>query len=214
VPLEPTGFVGVWLKTDDPGVTVQLAIDDPVAEGATAIEKGAVRTVLADDQWHLYQWNLEDANDWIAFGNAGSDGDIDATGGMVTIDSIFFSGAGSVQIYMDTLSHNPEGPLTAAGDFNRDGVVDSADLTAWADGAGAATGAAFTDGDGDGDGDVDGRDFLAWQRTLGMSNTAAATATAASIPEPMLHVMLAGLGIAASSFPRRRLAFSTLCAGR
>ena len=30
VPLPGTGYVGFWLKTDDPGITVRIGIDDPV----------------------------------------------------------------------------------------------------------------------------------------------------------------------------------------
>ena len=198
VPLAATGNVGFWLKTDDAGVSVQIGIDDPVSGGATAIEKGTAQAVIADNQWHLYQWNFEDASDWVAFGNAGSDGDIDATSGTVTIDSIFLSGAGSVVLYMDTVSHNPDGPLTGPGDFNGDGTVDGDDLTAWSAGLGMATGATPGDGDSDRDGDVDGADFLAWQRHLGATTIAATTAAATSVPEPagMALVMVASLALA------------------
>jgi hypothetical protein len=79
------------------------------------------------------------------------------------------------------------------GDFNMDGRVTAADLTAWATNAGMTSGASFGDGDNDRDGDVDGDDFLAWQRNLG----AAATATAyyANVPEPwtLLLAFAAGL---------------------
>jgi uncharacterized lipoprotein YddW (UPF0748 family) len=195
VALEPTGFVGFWLKTDDAGVTVQLGIDDPVPSGATAIEKGIAQTVLADGQWHLYEWDLADEADWVAFGNAGSDGDIDATAGTVTIDSIFLSGAGNVQLFLDTVSHNPNGSLATSpppmpGDFNGDGTVDDADLTAWSNGFGKATDATAEDGDGDDDGDVDGSDFLVWQQNVGMTNVAAAP-TAAAVPEPSAIALMA-----------------------
>ena len=61
-----TGYVGMWLKTGDLGVTVQLAIDDPVS-GNTALEKGTPQEVIADNLWHLYQWDLENEADWLAF---------------------------------------------------------------------------------------------------------------------------------------------------
>nr|MBA3485314.1 family 10 glycosylhydrolase [Pirellulales bacterium] len=80
VPLEAAGSVGVWIKTEDAGVSVQMGIDDPVPAGSTAIEKGTAREVIADNQWHLYQWSFDD---WTAFGNAGSDGDVDGTSGTV-----------------------------------------------------------------------------------------------------------------------------------
>jgi uncharacterized lipoprotein YddW (UPF0748 family) len=193
-PLEATGSVGVWIKTEDAGVSVQMGIDDPVPAGSTAIEKGTAREVIADNQWHLYQWSFDDADDWTAFGNAGSDGDVDGTSGTVTIDSIFFSGAGSALLYLDTVSHNPDGPLIGPGDFNGDGTVNIADLAAWSEGFGTPTGATTGAGDGDRDGDVDGADFLVWQRNLG-ATTIAATAAAASVPEPGAAVlMLAAIG--------------------
>jgi uncharacterized lipoprotein YddW (UPF0748 family) len=201
VALEATGSVGFWLKTSDAGVSVQIGVDDPVPSGATAIEKGAVRQVIADDRWHLYQWSFENANDWVAFGNPGSDGDIDATAGTVTIDSIFFSGAGSAVLYLDTVSHNADGPLTSAGDFNGDGTVDSADLTAWRDGVGV-TEAVFADGDANGDGDVDGADFLVWQSHFGISNTAPSPA-AAAVPEPTALILSAVMCIAMALAIRR-----------
>ena len=69
-------------------------------------------------------------------------------------------------------------PLTGA-DFNRDSLVDSADLAIWQVHFGAAQNGLHACGDADGDGDVDGHDFLAWQR----GNQQGATSLLA-IPEP------------------------------
>ncbi len=199
VALVATGSVGFWLKTEAAGVTVQIGIDDPVPAGATAIEKGRPLAVIADSQWHLYQWDFADADDWVPFPNAGSNGQIDATAGTITIDSIFFSGAGSAVLFLDTVSHNPDGRLTGPGDFNGDGTVDGDDLTAWSAGVGTATGASYLNGDGDADGDVDGADFLVWQRNLGATTIPPSVAAAATaIPEPsavLLTGLLAAVGL-------------------
>jgi hypothetical protein len=201
-PLEATGRVGFWLKTNDAGLKVQIGVDDPV--GNTALERGVLLDVIADDQWHLYQWDFENDDEWQPYAG-GANGNIDAVGGTVTIDSIWLSGSGEATLYLDTVSHNPEGPLTAAGDFNGDGMVDSEDLTAWGAGVGTPSGATALDGDGDGDGDVDGGDFLVWQRHLGMTNiTAAAGAAASTVPEPRtLWLMTAGYCAALLSRARR-----------
>jgi uncharacterized lipoprotein YddW (UPF0748 family) len=202
VPLEATGYVGFWLKTTDANVDVRIAIDDPFGANPSALEVGFWQSVVADGQWHLYQWNLEDANHWSAFAG-GADGAISAS--IVSIDSIFFRGNGSVELFLDTVSHNPAGPLAAAplpGDFNGDGSVDGADLAIWKDHFGTASGATSAQGDANGDGAVDGADFLAWQRHQGASSVAAGTAAAASIPEPTAAALALLAGVAALSYRR------------
>jgi autotransporter-associated beta strand protein len=78
-----------------------------------------------------------------------------------------------------------------AGDFNGDGTVDQADLTAWQNGFGMPTGAEVEHGDGDGDADVDGSDFLVWQQNLGSAQgVSAAAANAAAVPEPRTVVLM------------------------
>lgn len=202
-PLPATGWVGFWLKTGDPNIKVQIGIDDPA--GNTALERGAPLEVIADNQWHLYQWNLEDDSHWQPFAG-GANGVIDAVLGTVTIDSIWFTGFGDAQIYLDTVSHNPNGALADSatpGDFNGDGVVDADDLPAWLDGFGTASNADYRRGDADGDGDVDGGDFLAWQR----HQNAAPSPSAAAVPEPgggRLAVLMT-LTLATAGFARDRV---------
>jgi hypothetical protein len=72
------------------------------------------------------------------------------------------------------------------GDFNRDGVVNGADLTNWKTGFGTIGSATHTQGDADGDADVDGAEFLTWQRQLG---TTSAAESAATIPEPRASLL-------------------------
>jgi len=172
VELPATGYIGFWLKTSDPGVTVRIAIDDP----GTA-ELGFPQVVIADNEWHLYQWNLEDNNHWEGW--VTGNGQID--GPTVWIDSIFFSGQGDATIYLDTVSHNPFGPLTAPmpGDFNADGVVDAQDLSMWESNFGNG---------------FDGADFLAWQQNFNGNGTLSVAST--PVPEPsaaMLMLLATGL---------------------
>jgi uncharacterized lipoprotein YddW (UPF0748 family) len=203
VPLEASGYVGFWLKTDDPGVSVRIAIDDPV-NGNTAIEHGYAQDVIADNEWHLYQWNFVDDARWNAFNTAGgANGDIDAwpTGANVTIDSIFFSGTGNAQIYLDTVSHNFNGLLAAAprvpGDYNGDGTVSAADYGAWRVTFGESV-APGIGADGNGNGLVDVADFVVWRKQFAAA--AAASSQGAAVPEP--HS--AALAIMLLLMPRRR----------
>ena len=71
---ESTGAVGLWLKTDTPGLSVSIALDDP-----TTADRGVLRSVVADGQWHEYRWFLDRNADWdarppphLAAGSAGS----------------------------------------------------------------------------------------------------------------------------------------------
>ena len=175
-PLVATGYVGFWLKTDDLGLSVQIALDDP----GTA-DRGFVQSIIADGQWHLYQWDLENDNQWAGWVT----GDGVITGPTVTIDSMFFYGDGDATIYLDTVSHNPDGALAAtliSGDFDGDGDVDGDDLTQWQGDYGVNA-----DSDADGDGDSDGFDFLVWQQNyMGSSPLAAASA----VPEPSTVILL------------------------
>ena len=59
-----------------------------------------------------------------------------------------------------------ERPPFLAGDFNSDGVVDSADFLVWRRQTGATV-PNFSGADGDGDGDVDQADFTIWRLNFG-----------------------------------------------
>ncbi|MCA9237577.1 MAG: PEP-CTERM sorting domain-containing protein [Planctomycetales bacterium] len=73
-------------------------------------------------------------------------------------------------------------------DFNRDGVVDGADLTVWQQNFGLVGSATMSQGDATGDGTVSGADLLLWQRQLSGS---ASVDAAATVPEPSSLAALA-----------------------
>jgi hypothetical protein len=176
------GYVGFFLKTNDPGLSVRIALDDGYRLGTTGMEESIGQTVVADGKWHLYQWNLADPAAWNNF--LGGNGAIDGPNSF--IDSILFYGGSpnqSYELYLDTVAYNPAGRLDslivpetyAPADFNRDGRVDGVDLATWRTAFGIGSG-----GDADGDGGSDGADFLAWQRQVNLS----AETVAAAVPEP------------------------------
>jgi uncharacterized lipoprotein YddW (UPF0748 family) len=196
--LAGTGYVGFWLKTDDSGMSVRLGVDDPVPSGPTALELGSWQNIIADNEWHLYQWNLEDANQWFGIGNPGSDGVIDAVNGTITIDSIWFTGLGDAQIYLDTVAHNPEGPLEAAipGDYNHDHMIDAADIEAWRSAFGQSASPTFG-ADGNGDGMVDLADYIIWRKMMA-ANRNGSSVFEGAVPEPstlLLVLSLAAWGV-------------------
>jgi Putative amidase domain/Dockerin type I domain len=78
-----------------------------------------------------------------------------------------------------------------AGDYNHDGVVDSADYTLWRDSVGQ-TGVGLA-ADGNGDGTVDATDYSTWTANFGRQSGAGAIANAA-VPEPStVLLLLAGI---------------------
>jgi autotransporter-associated beta strand protein len=104
-----------------------------------------------------------------------------AVGSGAQFTSPLITGAGLLQVsaFVGT-------PL--AGDFNSDGLVDSADLAVWQSNSGVAGGVTHSQGDGNGDGVVDGADYLVWQGQLGsLPSTVAAVA---GVPEPAAGIMI------------------------
>ncbi|MBA3485048.1 MAG: phosphodiester glycosidase family protein [Pirellulales bacterium] len=192
--LAPNGFVGFFLKTIDADLQVGIGIDDGVGGGTTGLEISNSLPVIADGQWHLYEWNLDDADQWSNF--SGGNGTIG--GPNAYIDSVFIHAGAStagetLTMFLDTVAYNPFGSLAELvpnypADFNGDGRVDGEDLTKWREdfGAGAA-------GDADQDGDVDGADFLQWQQQLGSG--VPATVAATQVPEPHIVTLLSILSV-------------------
>ena len=103
-----TGYVGYFLATTTEGLTTGIALDD-----GTALERGALQPVIADGQFHLYQFDLQNPDDFDPFAGTGPNGQIDAAS--VTIDSIFILGPADVNpgVYLDTVAYNAEGDLSS-----------------------------------------------------------------------------------------------------
>jgi len=191
--LDAAGSIGFWLKTTDSGLTVQIAVDDP-----STADRGLVKSIIDDGSWHLYEWNLEDDSQWEGW----VDGDGMISGPTLTLDSIFFTGAGDATIYLDSVAQNPDGSLLPLqGDFDGDGDVDAADLQILEAGFGTSSGATTGDGDADGDGDVDGEDYLAWQLNYG--TTPGPLSQNAAVPEPGSLALLTIAGLLLTSLRRR-----------
>lgn len=84
------------------------------------------------------------------------------------------------------------------GDFDRNGVVNNADLAILNANFGITAGALFDQGDSNMDGKVGGFDFLAWQRARGASGT-----PVGAVPEPA-GALLTFLASGALAISRRR----------
>lgn len=105
------GYVGFFVKIltpglDDGDVEVSIILDDGASH-----EQAIYQSVAADGDWHLVEWNLDDAAVWESFANG--NGQIDAA--QITVDSMYLrSPAGKdVILYWDGLSHSANGPISA-----------------------------------------------------------------------------------------------------
>ncbi len=92
------------------------------------------------------------------------------------------------------------------GDFNANGVVDTADYTVWRDNLGAGTETALN-GNGNGTGGVDAADYTLWKNNFGAS----LPASAAAVPEPTT-LWLAAVGLVAALVRRKGLALLSVIA--
>ncbi len=193
-PITTDGWIGFWLLTDTPGLTVQIGLDDPASA-----DRGSLTQVIADGQWHLYQWDLDNPAQWGAWVNG--NGVID--GPTLTIDSIFFYGLGDATFFLDFIAYNNGGSLIPAldGDLNLDGFVGIEDLNivlgAWNLTVKAGD---LLAGDPSGDGFVGIEDLNV---VLGNWNVGTPPPPGAVVPEPGALVLL-GLGCAASALNRKR----------
>ena len=188
LPINAEGHVGFWLKTDDPGLTVQIGVDDP-----GSADLGTLKTVVADGEWRLYEWDLSDDSQW----NGWVTGDGVITGPTLTLDSIFFYGTDDATVYLDTVAHNPLGSLlddTLIGDYDGNGMIDYFDYAAWYLAYGN-TGANLPE-DGNGNGVVDAADYTLWRDAFEAANPGLA------IPEPSSAALIL-TAILACQVPRR-----------
>ena len=111
------GFIGFYLRTTVPGWEVSLNLDG--AGGTVGEMDGSVsRPVVADGNWHLYEWDLDSTTDWgVVPGIGGGHGGA-LLEGQHTIDSIYFRDLdGSVgpvaDLHLDFIAKSDSGSIAA-----------------------------------------------------------------------------------------------------
>lgn len=111
------GWIGFYLKTTATGWQASLNLDGPT--GATAeMDGSASLSIIADGEWHLYEWDL-DATGWgsIAGIGGGHAGGLVADG-VHTIDSIYLrdldgTPGPTADFYLDFVAKSDSGSIAA-----------------------------------------------------------------------------------------------------
>ena len=109
------GFIGFYAKTTNTGWTIGLNLDGPT-NVAAEMDMGVNRPLIADGEYHLYEWNLDDDNDWVAVTAIGGNGTIEHT--QHSIDSIYIftnqtgaAGQAREPLYIDFVALNDMGSV-------------------------------------------------------------------------------------------------------
>jgi hypothetical protein len=96
------GRIGFWARTSTPGIAASLAVKAP------GLVRGMRQPMIADGDWHLYEWDLTLATAWEAWG--GGEGRL--TGATFTLDSLqFFGPNADAVIELDLVAHHSRGSL-------------------------------------------------------------------------------------------------------
>lgn len=112
------GFVGFFLRLEpgsDP-LWAGILLDDG-STTASGLERSNLLPIIADGQFHLYQWDLSDPDLWNNF--SGGNGAMD--GGNAFIDAIYLSSSNTTtggtnwsgSVWIDAVAYNPDGPLNS-----------------------------------------------------------------------------------------------------
>lgn len=111
------GWIGLYIKTadasTDPNWTVSIWI-----EGSGANNGAVPKTIIADGEWHLYEWDLDNtAGDENGWGDVTGilSGSPTVNDGSHTIDSVIFrnaAGPASTTLYMDFVARNDAGSVS------------------------------------------------------------------------------------------------------
>ncbi len=115
-PIPNTGntWVGYWIKTTSQNLETGIILDDNLPSG-NAHEIAVFQSVLGDGMWHLYQFQLSNADAWENFAPGTNNPGGEINNATVTIDSLAFRGvtgvADSVVFYVDSVVYSDSGPI-------------------------------------------------------------------------------------------------------
>ena len=103
-----SGFIGVWAKTSDENQFISIAVDEYKKEkekNKYEMEYANKKSLVADGEWHFYEWDIDDSDQWLAFTES-SDGVISSS--TFTLDSVLLYGDNNSVIYLDNIVHDSD----------------------------------------------------------------------------------------------------------
>jgi hypothetical protein len=115
------GYIGFYAKmasgVNNTGWTLSINLDDST-NTAAGMDGGVPKTLIANGEWQLFEWNLDDDDDWVPVASIGGDGTIQA--GQHSIDSIYIftnqtaaTGGGATRdpLYIDFVAKSDSGSI-------------------------------------------------------------------------------------------------------
>ncbi|MES2705717.1 MAG: PEP-CTERM sorting domain-containing protein [Verrucomicrobiota bacterium] len=115
IPNTGTTWVGYWIKTTSSNLEAGIILDDNLASG-NAHEIAVFQPVIGDGMWHLYQYELSNANSWENFAPGTNNPGGEINNATVTIDSLAFRGKAGVltdteTFHIDNVTYSTDGPI-------------------------------------------------------------------------------------------------------
>ena len=125
------GTVGLWVKTTTPDLRVSISVDD-----TSTGDRGYLKNVIADGQWHKYEWFLNDVTHWDSW--SGGNGEVEP---IFSVDSVHFEGTADTNtITIDDVFY--DAAAVAPNQWTFDGNANWSHSGNWTGGApGTAVGA-------------------------------------------------------------------------
>lgn len=113
VSITSDGYIGFYFRTTTPNLRVSIILDETVAAAAQN-ERGTRIPAIADGEWHLYEWDMNDEAQWDGFLIGGSDGIVNSD--IVTVDSIYIDSSDlanlqHAEFWIDEVSYDNAGHL-------------------------------------------------------------------------------------------------------